>query len=182
MNCLEKYSHKILRQELLLRNTSQNIHETPIIKKVILNLGMKEVVKDKKRILISLLAMEAITGQKVVITRSKKMVASFKIRKGMIIGCKVILRGKALFSFLDRLNTMVFPRIKQFKVFTPCWINKDGDLSFRIRNLLDFVELERHFELFQDLPFLDITIVTNTHKEKEILSLLSGYQIPFLQK
>ena len=92
MNCLEKYSNKILRQELVLRRTSQNIHEKPIIKKVVLNLGMKEVIKDKKRILISLLAMEAITGQKVVITRSKKMVASFKIRKEMIIGCKVILR------------------------------------------------------------------------------------------
>ena len=182
MNCLEKYNSKVLQQELALRRTSQNIHETPVIKKIVLNLGMKEVIKDKKRILIALLAMEAITGQKVAITRSKKMVATLKIRKEMIIGCKVTLRGKALFSFLDKLNTMVFPRIKQYKVFTPAWINKNGDLSFRVRNLLDFVELERHYELFQDLPFLDITIVTNTHSEKETLSLLSGYQLPFLRE
>ena len=182
MNRLKNYYHEQVKQDLLLRGSYTNAHQAPAIEKIVLNLGMKEVIKEKKRILIGLLAMEALSGQKAITTRSKKMVASLKIRRDMILGCKATLRGDAMFSFLDKVNTTVLPRIKQFKGFSRKAVNRNGDLTFRVHNPLAFLELEAQYELFQDLPYLDITVVTTTKKQEEALALLSGLQLPFVQE
>lgn len=182
MTRLKTHYQGYMKQDLVLRTPYQNTHETPTIEKIVLNFGMKGVIKEKKRILIALLGMEAISGQKAITTRSKKMVATLKIRKDMIIGCKATLRGSNLFSFIDKLNTIVLPRVKQFKGFPLKSVNKKGNLSFRVKNSLSFLELESQYELFQDLPVLDISVVTTTDNRNKSLDLLSGLQLPFTQK
>jgi len=182
MNRLKNHYHNHVKQDLLLRGSYKNIHEVPAIEKIVLNFGMKDVIKEKKRILIALLAMEAISGQKAITTRSKKMIATLKIRKDMILGCKTTLRGDSLYFFLDKLNTIVLPRIKQFEGFSLKSVNSNGNLTFRVRNPLSFLELESQYELFQDLPVLDITVVTTADNKDEALNLLSGLQLPFVQE
>ena len=179
MNRLKDHYNNIVRQDLALRLHTKNSFNIPTIEKIVLNLGMKDVIKEKKRILIALLAMEAITGQRAITTRSKKMVAHLKIRKDMILGCKSTLRGNKAFLFLDRLNTSVLPRIKQYKGIHRKMVNTKGNLSLRIKNPLLFLELEEHYELFQDLPFLDITIVTTANNREDAIALLSSLQLPF---
>jgi len=180
MNPFHKSYITLFQQDLLLRGEYKNPHQVPKVEKVVLNIGMKDLLQDKKRILIPLLALEAITGQRTVTTKSRKMVANLKIRKGTLLGTKVTLRGASLYIFLTRLNLLLFPRLKQWRGFSKKDINHQGNLSFRLPKALDFLELERHYALFPQLPSIDITLVTSAKTKKEGQALLTSFPFPFV--
>jgi large subunit ribosomal protein L5 len=178
MNPFHHHFQEILLQDLALRTQVESVYQLPGLEKGSLNLGMKDLVTDKKRILIGLLALEAISGQRAKATASRKMVASLKIRKEMILGCKVTLRGRALSSFLHRFQTLTLPRAKDFEGFhfplPEKGIRKTGNrsLSFSLENPFAFLELATEDPSFPHLPPLDLTFLGRANKAPAHFSLV----------
>jgi large subunit ribosomal protein L5 len=173
MNPFHQHSQEILLTDLALRTEVRSPYQLPELEKGSLNLGMKDLVTDKKRILIGLLALEAISGQRAKATASRKMVASLKIRKEMILGCKVTLRGRALSTFLYRFQNLSLPRAKDFQGFSfpPGSEGKRG-LSCSLKEVFSFLELEAEDLRFPHLPPLDLTFLA---KEKANSSRSSSH-------
>ena len=182
MNRLRSHYKYVVQYDLITKLSHINCITLPKIESVTLNFGIKESVISTKKILAPLLALELVTGQKGVVTKSKKDLIRYKIRKGMIVGCKVNLRNKEnLFSFLEKLVSMTLPRIRYFNGIRKGQVTQKGDLNLRIVDLLAFHELEQEYEKFKDLPPLDISIVTTAKTQKEAIVLLSSFQIPFIK-
>ena len=182
MNRLRSHYKYVVQYDLITKLSHINCITLPKIESVTLNFGIKESVISTKKILAPLLALELVTGQKGVVTKSKKDLIRYKIRKGMIVGCKVNLRNKEnLFSFLEKLVSMTLPRIRYFNGIRKGQVTQKGNLNLRIVDLLAFNELEQEYEKFKDLPPLDISIVTTAKTQKEAIVLLSSFQIPFIK-
>jgi large subunit ribosomal protein L5 len=182
MNRLRSHYKYVVQYDLITKLSHINCITLPKIESVTLNFGIKESVISTKKILAPLLALELVTGQKGVVTKSKKDLIRYKIRKGMIVGCKVNLRNKEnLFSFLEKLVSMTLPRIRYFNGIRKGQVTQKGNLNLRIVDLLAFHELEQEYEKFKDLPPLDISIVTTAKTQKEAIVLLSSFQIPFIK-
>ena len=182
MNRLRSHYKYVVQYDLITKLSHINCITLPKIESVTLNFAIKESVISTKKILAPLLALELVTGQKGVVTKSKKDLIRYKIRKGMIVGCKVNLRNKEnLFSFLEKLVSMTLPRIRYFNGIRKGQVTQKGNLNLRIVDLLAFHELEQEYEKFKDLPPLDISIVTTAKTQKEAIVLLSSFQIPFIK-
>ena len=182
MNRLRSHYKYVVQYDLITKLSHINCITLPKIESVTLNFGIKESVISTKKILAPLLALELVTGQKGVVTKSKKDLIRYKNRKGMIVGCKVNLRNKEnLFSFLEKLVSMTLPRIRYFNGIRKGQVTQKGNLNLRIVDLLAFHELEQEYEKFKDLPPLDISIVTTAKTQKEAIVLLSSFQIPFIK-
>ena len=153
MNRLRSHYKYVVQYDLITKLSHINCITLPKIESVTLNFGIKESVISTKKILAPLLALELVTGQKGVVTKSKKDLIRYKIRKGMIVGCKVNLRNKEnLFSFLEKLVSMTLPRIRYFNGIRKGQVTQKGNLNLRIVDLLAFHELEQEYEKFKDLP------------------------------
>jgi len=175
-----KYSSQIIgKEDFLLKTSLNNTYQSPELVKISLNLGILDVVKEKKKILLSLISLEVITGQKAITTRSKKINPSLKIRRGMILGSKITLRKNSSFSFLDKLCLLILPQIRNLKIFH---VASNSHLSFRVENPLVFLELENKFMFFTNLPFLDITLVSNSSNKLENTLFFSQFFLPFYSK
>lgn len=179
MNRLQSYYQNVYKRDSLLKTDSQNINQVPTFSKIILNTSIKATLQDKKKIASTFIALEMISGQKTKKTRSKNFIASFKLRKDQLIGCKVTLRGKELFFFLEKLIYVILPKIRDFNGFQVLSLDQKGNLSFGLQNILLFPELENHYELFESLNGLQITLVLNAKNKERALNLLSAFQIPF---
>jgi large subunit ribosomal protein L5 len=177
-NRYKKYYEQIICSDLLLKHNYKTIMELPSLKKIILNTTSKSYSIDKKNILPVLMAMELISGQKAKLTSAKKSIASFKIRENQIIGCKVTLRYLSMFFFLDKLLTIVLPRIREFSAIEIKNFDNIGNFSLGITNILIFPEIENHFELFEGIRGLNINIVIAAQNKKEALVFYSALQIP----
>ena len=175
------FSHykEVILNDLFLNKHFANKHRVPKLEKVVLNLGVKDITQDKRKILSSLLGAEVITGQRALITKSRKPLISLKVRKGMAVGCKVVLRKSLMYAFLDRFISITLPLVKNFQGFYQSLITMDGNLSLKLREPLSFLELEYEYDTFLELPPIDITFVTTSVGKKESLSLLSSLQVPF---
>lgn len=176
MNILENYYKKVIRQDLLNKFSYDRIENIPQLKKIVLNFGCKNF--DIKNISVSLLSLELITGQKGVLTKSKRANILLKIRKGNPVGCMVILKKNKMYSFMFKLLIDVFPSLKDFKgIFVAKKLNVTS-FSFTLIDLITFKELEKQFYLFSNLPPLNITLVSNTKSKKELLYLLNSFKLP----
>lgn len=179
MSILSQYYENIVRIDMIKKLNYTNPYEIPEITKIIVNMGVKEAAQDKKQIISPLFILELITGQKSIITKAKKSVSNFKVRKGFPIGAKVTLRGDMMYDFLLRLITVALPRIRDFRGLSIQNINSTGNISFGIRDLLIFPEVECEYDKLTKVYGANITIVTTAKTRKEALILLSGFQIPF---
>lgn len=179
MNRMHTYYHEVVRRDMVRKFNYENTHNIPKIEKIILSMGVKEAANDRKQILPPLLLLELITGHKAVLTKAKKAVSNFKIRKGFPIGVKVTLRNAIMYEFLSKLITVVLPRIRDFRGLSPKMINKYGTLSLGIRDLLVFPEVEVEFEKLNSTYGVNITIVTNAVTLLETQTLISSFQMPF---
>ena len=177
-NRYKKYYEQIICSDLLLKHNYKTIMELPSLKKIILNTTSKSYTIDKKNILPVLMALELISGQKAKLTSAKKSIASFKIRENQIIGCKTTLRDLSMFLFLDKLLTVVLPRIRDFSGIEIKNFDNHGNFSLGITNILIFPEIENHFELFEVIRGLNINIVIAAQNKKEALVFYSAFQIP----
>jgi large subunit ribosomal protein L5 len=149
----------------------------PKITKITLNMGVGEAVGDKKVMEHAVKDLEAICGQKVVVTRARKSVAGFKIREGWPIGCKVTLRRERMYEFLDRLITIAIPRIRDFRGISPKAFDGRGNFAMGVTEQIIFPEIE--YDKVDALRGLDITITTTAKTDEEGRALLAAFNFPF---
>lgn len=155
----------------------KNVMEVPRLTKIVLNMGVGEAVADQKQIAAAVEEMGLITGQKPVITRAKKAEASFKIRAGLQIGCRVTLRKQRMYEFLDRFVTIAMPRIRDFRGVNPKSFDGRGNYNMGIKEQLIFPEI--NYDRVSMVRGMDITIVTTAKNDAEALALLEGFSVPF---
>lgn len=162
-----------LQQELGLKN----VMEIPRITKITLNMGVGGASQDKKLIDGAVADMQLISGQKPVVTLTRKSIAGFKIRDGWPIGCKVTLRGDMMYEFLDRLIGITIPRIRDFRGFSAKAFDGRGNYSLGIKEQIVFPEIE--YDKIDRLRGLDIVITTSARSDEEGRALLRAFQFPF---
>ena len=171
-----RYNDEIRAQ---LKDTLEldNIMLVPKIEKIVLNMGVGDAVGQAKLIEGALSDMETIAGQKPVITRAKKSLASFKLREGQAIGCKVTLRGDRMYEFLDRLISLAIPRIRDFRGLPPKSFDGNGNYTFGVTEQLMFPEID--YDRVDTTRGMDITIVTTAKTNEEGKALLDAFNFPF---
>lgn len=164
----------ITNHDLITKLNNKNIFQLPIITKVILNIGLK--VNEKKNILNINILLKLISNQKGFSTKSKKNKIFLRIKKGSIVGCKISLRKKNMFLFLEKLICFSFPKNKNIK---PVTIN-NYNLSFKIFNIIELYELTGEFLKFKNIPYIDVTFCFKQKNIKKNQILLSSYNYPSL--
>ena len=151
--------------------------QVPRIEKITLNMGVGEAVADKKVMERAVGDMEKIAGQKAVVTKAKKSVASFKIRDGYPVGCKVTLRRERMYEFLDRLVTVAIPRIRDFRGISSKSFDGRGNYNMGVKEQIIFPEIE--YDKIDALRGMNITITTTAKTDEEARALLSAFSFPF---
>ncbi len=171
-----RYNDEIRAQ---LKDTLEldNVMLVPKIEKIVLNMGVGDAVGQAKLLEGALSDMETIAGQKPVITRAKKSLASFKLREGQAIGCKVTLRGDRMYEFLDRLISLAIPRIRDFRGLPPKSFDGNGNYTFGVTEQLMFPEMD--YDKVDTTRGMDITIVTTAKTNEEGKALLDAFNFPF---
>jgi large subunit ribosomal protein L5 len=162
-----------LKSELQL----SNVMEVPRITKITLNMGVGEAVADRKVVDAAAADLAKITGQKPQITKAKKAVATFKVREGLPIGCKVTLRGARMYEFLDRLISVALPRVRDFRGISPRGFDGRGNYSMGVREQIIFPEIQ--YDQIDQLRGMDITITTTARDNKHGRALLDAFNFPF---
>lgn len=155
----------------------KSLMEVPKLEKITLNMGVGEAVADKKILQNALDDLQKISGQKPIITISKKSIAGFKIRDGMPIGCKVTLRRDRMYEFLDRLITVAIPRIRDFRGLNGRSFDGRGNYSMGVKEQIIFPEID--FDKVDVVRGLDITITTSAKTDQEAKALLEQFKFPF---
>lgn len=177
MHFLSHFAKKNLNYELINKFNYKNTKKIPKLKKIILNFGCKTT--DIKSLISSLLALELITYQKSKFTITKFSNIVLKLRKGNPVGCKIELRNKKMYYFIDTILSNIFPKIKNFIGFPFNKNSKYNSFSFKIKDNFVFKPIEEHYYLFNSLTKLDITIlVTNQKKTNELNFLLKSFHFP----
>lgn len=171
----EKYNQEI-KNNLQKKLGLSNVMEVPEIKKITVNMGVGEAVQDKKTIEKAVADLEKISGQKVLITRARKSVASFKIREGMPIGVKVTLRRERMYEFLDRLINIALPRVRDFRGLNRRSFDGNGNYSLGVKEQIIFPEID--YDKIDKIRGLDISITTSAKNDEEGLALLKEFNFP----
>lgn len=175
-NRLKEHFQQTVKPALQEQFSYQNVMEIPCIQKVVVNMGLGEAVTDKNVLNKAMEDMAQITGQKPVVTKARKSVAGFKIRKGWPIGCKVTLRRDAMYNFLDRLISIAIPRIRDFRGLNPKGFDGKGNYNFGITEQIVFPEIE--YDKVDQIRGMDITIVTTANTDEEANYLLRQFNFP----
>ncbi len=172
----ELYNNSITK-DLIKEFNYSNPMQCPKLEKIVLNMGVGEASQDRKKIEPAVEGLTLIAGQKAVITRSKKAIAGFKLRENMPVGCKVTLRGKRMYEFLDRLVTIALPRVKDFRGLRPKNFDGNGNYSFGLREQIVFPEID--YDKIDVIRGLDITFCTSAKTNEEAKALLAKFNVPF---
>jgi large subunit ribosomal protein L5 len=151
--------------------------QVPRIEKITLNMGVGEAIADKKVMDNAVADMSKIAGQKPVVTKARKSIAMFKIRTGYPIGCKVTLRGKRMYEFLDRLVTVAIPRIRDFRGIPVRSFDGRGNFNMGVREQIIFPEIE--YDKIDAIRGMNITITTTAKNDEEARALLAAFRFPF---
>ena len=172
----EKYNSQI-RNELKEKFGLKNLFEVPKLEKIVVNIGVGEAVSDSKVINNAIEDLSLITGQKPIITKAKKSIAGFKLRKGLSIGCKVTLRKNRMYEFLDRLIFIALPRVRDFKGLSKKSFDGFGNYSIGIKEQIIFPEI--NYDKIDKVRGMDITITTTAKKKEHAYELLKSFNLPF---
>lgn len=176
---LDIYRKEVM-QKLKKRFDYKSVMQVPRITKITLNMGLGEAMDDKKVITSAVADMEKIAGQKPVVTLARKSIAGFKVRENWPIGCKVTLRGKRMYEFLDRLISIALPRVRDFRGLSIRSFDGRGNYSLGFKEQIVFPEIE--YDKIDALRGLDITITTSANTDKEAQVLLEAFNFPFKEK
>jgi len=163
--------------ELAKQFDYKSVMQVPRIEKITLNMGLGEAVADKKVLENATADMQALAGQKPIVTVARKSVAGFKIREGYPIGCKVTLRGERMWEFFERLVSIAIPRIRDFRGLNPKSFDGRGNYSMGVREQIIFPEID--FDKVDKIRGMDITITTSAQTDAEARALLSAFNFPF---
>jgi large subunit ribosomal protein L5 len=170
------YREKIV-PELIKKFEFSSVMEVPRITKITLNMGVSEAVSDKKVMEHAVSDLTKISGQKPVVTKSKKAIAGFKIRDGVPIGCMVTLRGIKMYEFLDRFVTIALPRVRDFRGISGRSFDGRGNYNIGVKEQIIFPEVE--YDKIDVLRGLNISITTSAKNDEESKALLSSFKFPF---
>ena len=174
---LQQFYKDTVVKKLMDERGYKNIMQVPRIEKVTINMGVGEAIGDKKVIENALSDMEKISGQKPVTTLARKSVASFKVRDGYPIGCKVTLRKERMYEFLDRLISVAIPRIRDFRGMSPKAFDGRGNYNMGVKEQIIFPEIE--YEKIDALRGMDINITTSAENDEDARALLAAFNFPF---
>jgi len=176
---LKMHFEQVIRGELSKQFGYTNRMQVPVITKVVLNMGIGEGVADRKKVDNAAQDLTLIAGQKAVITKSRKSIATYKLRDGQAIGCKVTLRKTRMYDFIDRLVNIVLPRIRDFRGLNPKSFDGRGNYSLGIKEYTVFPEID--FDKVTDTWGLDVTVCTSARSDDEARALLAAFNFPFRQ-
>lgn len=174
---LQEYYLSTVRERLMKELGYGNIMQVPRVEKITLNTGAGEAVRDKKIMEKVVTDMERIAGQKAVVTRARKSIAGFSIRDGFPIGCKVTLRRRRMYEFLDRLINIAIPRVRDFRGLSHKAFDGRGNYSLGISEQIIFAEID--YDKIDAIRGMDITITTSAKTDREAQVLLEAFSFPF---
>ncbi len=157
----------------------ENVHQVPTLSKIVVNIGLGEAAANPKLLEKAASELAVITGQKPVIRRARKSIAGFRLREGLQIGCKVTLRGKRMYEFLDRLISLALPRVRDFRGASPKAFDGRGNYSLGIREQIIFPEVD--YDKVEQITGLNVTLCTSAKTDVEGKSLLAHLGVPFRQ-
>ena len=166
-----------IKKELFDELLCKNVNEVPKLDKIVLNMGVGEAASDKKKIEGAIKDLTQISGQKVLVTKAKKSVATFKLRDGMSIGCKVTLRKEKMYEFLDRLINISLPRVRDFRGLSTKSFDGRGNYALGIKEQIVFPEI--NYDDVDAVRGMDIIICTTADNNDQGLALLKKYNFPF---
>ena len=158
----------------------KNRLEVPRLDKIVINMGVGEATQDKKRVETAAAEMQAISGQRPVITKAKKSIAQFKLREGMPIGCKVTLRRERMYEFLDRLVTIALPRVRDFRGLNPKSFDGRGNYALGLKEQIVFPEI--NYDQIDKVRGMDVIVTTTAKTDEEARELLRLFNFPFPQE
>jgi len=174
---LQEFYHSTVVPQLKSELKLSNPMQVPRITKITLNMGVGEAVADRKVMDAAVGDLTKITGQKPLICKAKKAIASFKVREGLAIGCKVTLRGARMYEFLDRLITVAMPRIRDFRGVSARGFDGRGNYSMGVREQIIFPEIQ--YDQIDQVRGMDITITTTARDNRQGRALLEAFNFPF---
>jgi large subunit ribosomal protein L5 len=174
---LHQYYRDTVVQELMKGLQFANAMQVPKITKITVNMGVGEAVADKKAMDGAVSDLTAITGQKPAVTRSRKSIASFKLRAGQQVGCRVTLRGARMYEFLDRLINVAMPRIRDFRGVSARAFDGRGNYTLGVKEQIIFPEIA--YDKIDAIQGMDITITTTARNDREGRALLEAFNFPF---
>jgi large subunit ribosomal protein L5 len=175
---LQEHYEKVVRAELIKEFSYETPLQAPRIDKIVINMGVGEATSDSKKINAAVAELTAIAGQKPVITKARKSIATFKLREGMNIGCKVTLRRQRMYEFLDRLITIALPRVRDFRGVSGKSFDGRGNYTLGLKEQLVFPEID--YDKVDKVRGMDIVICTTAKTDAEAKALLKGFQMPFV--
>ena len=180
MNRLQEKYNNSVKAELVNKFNYTSTMQIPRLEKIVVNMGVGDAVSNSKVLDDAVNELQAITGQKPVITKAKKSIASFKLREGMPIGCKVTLRGERMYEFLDKLVSISLPRVRDFHGVSDNAFDGRGNYTLGVKEQLIFPEI--NFDNIKKIRGMDIVIVTTANTDEEGRALLSLLGMPFYKK
>ena len=178
-NLREKYK-KELRSSLKEELGLNNIMAVPKVTKVVINMGVGEAANDKKHLESALENLTVISGQRPIITKARQSVASFKIREGWPLGCKVTLRGNKMYDFIERLIKIAIPRERDFRGLNPKSFDQQGNYSFGIKEQIIFPEI--NYDNIDNIRGMDVCINTSAKSQEHAKALLKALDFPFKER
>jgi large subunit ribosomal protein L5 len=176
---LRTHYDEVLRAALSEEFNYTNPMQIPKLEKIVLNMGVGEAVNDSKKVKSAAADLEAIAGQKVVITYAKKSIAGFKVREEMPLGCKVTLRKTQMYEFMDRLVNIALPRVRDFRGWNIKSFDGHGNFAMGIKEHIVFPEI--NYDQVDQIWGLDVIVCTTANTNEEALALLKGFNFPFGQ-
>ena len=174
---LQELYETTVRPALMQEFGYKNPMQVPRLEKIVVNMGVGEAVQDSKKVDAAASDLTAITGQHPVITRAKRSIATFKLRKDMSIGCKVTLRGQRMFEFLDRLITVALPRVRDFRGIPGKSFDGRGNFALGLKEQIVFPEID--YDRVDAVRGMNVVVVTTARTDAEAKALLKGFDMPF---
>jgi large subunit ribosomal protein L5 len=174
---LQELYETAVRPALMQEFGYKNPMQVPRVEKIVVNMGVGEAVQDSKKAEAAADDLSAITGQHPVITKAKASIASFKLRKGMPIGCKVTLRGQRMYEFLDRLITVALPRVRDFRGISGKSFDGRGNFALGLKEQIVFPEID--YDRVDAVRGMDVVVVTTARTDAEAKALLKAFGMPF---
>jgi large subunit ribosomal protein L5 len=176
MGLKERYRQEIIPQ-MIKKYSYKNVMQVPGLTKVVVNMGVGEAIQNAKSLEAAVSDMTAITGQRPVVTKARKSIAAFKLRAGMKIGCRVTLRGNRMYDFVDKLVSVVLPRVRDFRGISPRAFDGRGNYTLGLKEQVIFPEIE--YDKIDKVRGMDITVVTTAKTDEEARDLLRLVGMPF---
>src|SRR5215469_13563566 len=176
---LKTYFEDVVRKKLFGELGYKSKLQVPVIEKIVINMGIGEGVNDRKKVEAAASDLGLIAGQKAVITKARKSIATFKVRDGQPIGCKVTLRKTRMYEFIDRLINIALPRVRDFRGLSPKSFDGRGNYTIGIKEHIIFPEID--YDKVADVWGMDITVCTSAKTDNEARALLSAFNFPFRQ-